>query len=86
MKVHVVCMANENVVEIQRIYTKESMAQAAIARNPSSDTLKWGYVTLELVTAEELEDMRRLIEMTDAHVEDDGTLGEETAVAAGGAA
>lgn len=85
MKVHVVCMANENVVEIQRIYTKESMAQAAIARNPSSDTLKWGYVTLELVTAEELEDMKRLVEMTDAHVEDDGKLGEE-AVAEGGAA
>lgn len=85
MKIFLLCMANETTVEIVRGYTTEVMARKAMAGHPSSGTLQWGIVELEMLTAEELKEAEKLVEMTDAHVEDDGTLGEPLAADAGGA-
>lgn len=55
MKIYLLCMANETTVEIVRGYATEAMALKAMAGHPSSGTLQWGIVELEMITAGELQ-------------------------------
>jgi hypothetical protein len=70
MKVFFLCMANESTVEIVRGYTSEQMARRAMKGHPSSDTVKWGVLPLVMLTADELAEAEKVVEMSDAHVED----------------
>jgi hypothetical protein len=78
-------MANETTVEIIRGYTNEGLARRAMKGNPSSDTVKWGIVPMVMLTAEELKEAEKLVEMSDGHLEDDGAEGGEKVPDAGGA-
>lgn len=72
MKIFLLCMSNETTVEIYRGYTTEAMARKAMAGHPSSGTLQWGIVELEMLTAGELKEAKNLVEALDTHVQDAG--------------
>ena len=77
MKIYLLCMANETTVEIVRGYTNEGLARRAMKGNPSSDTVKWGIVPMVMLTAEELAEAEKVVEMSDGHLEEDeGPAGE----------